>query len=279
MKPALKIEQLSLSIRTEDGLSQILDRVDLAVAPGSVQGLAGESGSGKSITALTVIGLEPPRSEVEGHIWLGDQDLLKITGSDLNAIRGQRIGTVFQDPSTSLHPQLTIGRQLTDHVRCHLKLSKNAALDRAAHGLDQVGVQGGRAVLDRYPHEFSGGQRQRIAIAIALACDPTVLIADEPTTALDVTVQAGVLRLIRELVDALGLAVLFITHDLGVMSAVADRVAIMRHGQVVEEGPRRQVFTDPAHTYTRQLLAALPGSKDGPASREDLARLAPGGVA
>ncbi|MCL1898685.1 MAG: ABC transporter ATP-binding protein [Micrococcales bacterium] len=276
MTAALRIEKLTLGIQTEDGVTPILDNVDLEVARGSVQGLAGESGSGKSITALTVVGLEPPKSQVSGHVWLGDQDLLSITGSDLNAIRGQQIGMVFQDPSTSLHPQLSIGRQLTDHVRYHLKVSKSEAQDRAVKALDRVGVTGGRATLGRYPHEFSGGQRQRIAIAIALACDPTVLIADEPTTALDVTVQAGVLALIRELVEALGLAVLFITHDLGVMSAVADRVAIMRHGQVVEEGPRQQVFTQPAHAYTRQLLAALPGAKGGLETRADLARLAGG---
>jgi ABC-type dipeptide/oligopeptide/nickel transport system ATPase component len=251
--------------------------VSLEVQRGQVQGLAGESGSGKTITGLTVIGLEPNRSEISGHIWLDGQDLLKLTGSALNAVRGAKVGMVFQDPSTSLHPQLTVGSQLTDHVRYHLKVSKDEARDRAVQALDRVGVQGGRATLARYPHEFSGGQRQRIAIAIALACDPAVLIADEPTTALDVTVQAGVLTLIRSLVDSLGLAVLFITHDLGVMSAVADRVAIMRHGQIVENGLREQVFTAPTHAYTRELLASLPGAKGGLESRADLARMFPDG--
>ncbi|MDR2373341.1 MAG: ABC transporter ATP-binding protein [Bifidobacteriaceae bacterium] len=276
--PALRIESLSLGIRGEDGLTPILDQVSLDVGRGEVQGLAGESGSGKTITGLTVIGLEPAKSEVTGHIWMDGDDLLKITGSALNAVRGSRVGMVFQDPGTSLHPQLKVGAQLTDHVRYHLKVGKGEALDRAAAALDRVGVGGGRDTLSRYPHEFSGGQRQRIAIAIALACDPAVLIADEPTTALDVTVQAGVLALIRSLVDSLGLAVLFITHDLGVMSAVADRVAIMRHGRIVENGDRRQVFTAPAHAYTRELLASLPGAAGGLRSREDLARIDPFGA-
>jgi ABC-type dipeptide/oligopeptide/nickel transport system ATPase component len=275
MRPVLSIEDLSLGIRGEDGLTPILDKVSLEVERGQVQGLAGESGSGKTITGLTVIGLEPPKAEVSGHIWMGGEDLLQIKGSSLNAIRGARVGMVFQDPSTSLHPQLTVGAQLTDHVRFHLKVSRSKAADQAVEALDRVGVTGGRATLDRYPHEFSGGQRQRIAIAIALACDPAVLIADEPTTALDVTVQAGVLALIRSLVDSLGLAVLFITHDLGVMSAVADDVAIMRHGRIVENGPRQQVFTAPRHAYTRELLASLPGARGGLQSRADLARTVP----
>ncbi|MDR2453213.1 MAG: ABC transporter ATP-binding protein [Bifidobacteriaceae bacterium] len=275
MTAVLRIESLSLGIRGEDGVTPILDQVSLEVGRGEVQGLAGESGSGKTITGLAVIGLEPAKSELTGHIWLDGDDLLKITGSALNAVRGRRVGMVFQDPGTSLHPQLTVGSQLTDHVRYHLKVGKGEALDRATAALERVGVGGGRATLGRYPHEFSGGQRQRIAIAIALACDPAVLIADEPTTALDVTVQAGVLALIRELVDSLGLAVLFITHDLGVMSAVADRVAVMRRGRIVENGPRQQVFTAPAHPYTRELLASLPGAAGGLRSREDLARIDP----
>ncbi|MDR2377985.1 MAG: ABC transporter ATP-binding protein [Bifidobacteriaceae bacterium] len=277
MTPGLRIDSLSLSIRGEDGLTPILDRVSLQVGRGEVQGLAGESGSGKTITGLTVIGLEPPRAEVTGRIWLDGEDLMAITGRSLNAIRGRRVGMVFQDPTTSLHPQLTVGAQLTDHVRYHLGVSRAEALERAQTALDRVGVAGGRETLRRYPHEFSGGQRQRIAIAIALACEPAVLIADEPTTALDVTVQAGVLALIRSLVDSLGLAVLFITHDLGVMSAVADRVAIMRRGRIVENGERAQVFTAPAHPYTRELLASLPGATGGLRSRADLAGIDPFG--
>jgi ABC-type dipeptide/oligopeptide/nickel transport system ATPase component len=269
----LKIEGLTLGIRTEDGVTPILRGVDLAVEAGMVQGLAGESGSGKTITGMTVIGLEPEQSVTGGKIWLGDTDLLTLRGTQLNRIRGRLVGTVFQDPSTSLHPQFTIGSQLTDHVRHHLSLSKRDARGLAVETLERVGITGGAAVLSRYPHEFSGGQRQRIAIATALICSPELLIADEPTTALDVTVQAGVLALIRELVDSLGLAVLFITHDLGVMSAIADRVAIMRGGEVLENGDRAQVLTQPGHEYTRSLLAALPGAKGGLQSREDLANI------
>lgn len=273
MSTVLRIDNLTLDIRGTDQVTPILRGVNLAVEAGTVQGLAGESGSGKSITGLTVIGLEPPTAITSGTVWLGETELMSITGSRLNAIRGRRIGMVFQDPSTSLHPQLTIGSQLTDHLRYHLRLSKAEARERAAESLSRVGIQGGTPVLERYPHEFSGGQRQRIAIAIALACSPDLLIADEPTTALDVTVQAGVLALVRQLVDDLGLAVLFITHDLGVMSSIADRVAIMRNGEVVEEGSRGQIFNDPQHPYTRSLLASLPGAKGGLQTREDLAAI------
>ena len=347
MSTGLRIDNLTLSIRGPDGPTPILRGVNLKVEAGMVQGLAGESGSGKTMTGLAITGLEPNNAECGGHIWFGDLehgdgsdvspyqyairtpdqaslvglqhrqeetlkrgnrppvstghvghrdgsdvppsqiallttnpasqvgpvDLLGLTGRRLNAIRGRRIGMVFQDPTASLHPQLTVGAQLTDHMRRHLKLSHREAKERACDGLNRVGITGGSTDLARYPHEFSGGQRQRIAIAIALACDPDVLIADEPTTALDVTVQAGILALIRDLVDSLGLAVLFITHDLGVMSAIADRVAVMRYGEVVEDGPREQVFLEPAHAYTRSLLASLPGAAGGLTTRDDLAKL------
>ncbi|MDR1212655.1 MAG: ABC transporter ATP-binding protein [Propionibacteriaceae bacterium] len=269
----VRIEQLTLDIPVEDDVNHILRGIDLTFGSGEIQGLAGESGSGKTMTGLAMIGLEPPNARLSGQIWLNDLDLAQLRGRTLNAIRGRRVGTVFQDPSTSLHPQLTVGSQLTDHVRHHLKVSKAEARQRAVAALDRVGVPEPSRALSRYPHEFSGGQRQRVAIAIALACSPEVLIADEPTTALDVTVQAGVLRLIRSLVDDLGLAVLFITHDLGVMSAVADRVAVMRQGQIVEHGPRAEIMTRPQHPYTQALLAALPGARGGLNSRADLARL------
>jgi ABC-type dipeptide/oligopeptide/nickel transport system ATPase component len=271
--PILNVQDLHLDIVTDQGVKPILNSVTFHIEPGVIQGLAGESGSGKTMTGLAIMGLEPPAARVSGRIWLGDTDLAALRGRALNALRGLRLAMVFQDPSTSLHPQLTVGRQLTDHVRHHLKASKSEARARAVEALDRVGIPAPRQALIRYPHEFSGGQRQRIAIAIALACGPELLIADEVTTALDVTVQAGVLRLIRQLADELGLAVLFITHDLGVMSAVADRVAIMRYGEIVEAGDRRSVFKEPQHDYTKALLAALPGAEGGLASRADLARL------
>jgi ABC-type dipeptide/oligopeptide/nickel transport system ATPase component len=256
---ALDIRGLTLELPSAGGHSPILRGVDLALQPGRIHGLAGESGSGKTMTGLAVLGLLPPGARTGGQILLDDTDLLALTPSRLNTIRGRRVGMVFQDPSSSLHPMLSVGRQLTDHVRHHLDLDRKAARARAADLLAQVRIPNPGEALDRYPHQFSGGMRQRIAIAIAVACDPKVLIADEPTTALDVTVQAGVLRLLRRLCDELDLAILLVTHDLGVMSALADHVSVMRDGLVVETGERARVLTDPQHPYTRSLLDALPG--------------------
>ncbi|MEU9834202.1 ABC transporter ATP-binding protein [Streptosporangium sp. NPDC048047] len=241
------------------GGREILRGVDLELRAGRVHGLAGESGSGKTMTGLAVLGLLPHGARVSGRIALGGRDLLAMTPRQLNAVRGGEVAMVFQDPATSLHPMLTIGRQLTEHMRHHLRLDRRQARARAAELLRQVRIPGVEEALGRYPHQFSGGMRQRIAIAVALACSPKVLIADEPTTALDVTVQAGILRLLRGLCDDLDLAVLLVTHDLGVMSAVADEVSVMRDGVVVETGPRAQVLRDPAHPYTRALLDSLPG--------------------
>ncbi|WP_248961322.1 ABC transporter ATP-binding protein [Sphaerisporangium perillae] len=261
--PVLSVEGLTVSI----GEHEILRGVDLVLTPGRVHGLAGESGSGKTMTGLAALGLLPHGARAGGRILLDGRDLLALSQRDLNAIRGREIAMVFQDPATSLHPMLTIGRQLTEHMRHHLRLGKAEARARAIGLLGQVRIPGPAAAIDRYPHQFSGGMRQRIAIAIALACGPKVLIADEPTTALDVTVQAGVLRLLRSLCDDLGLAVLLVTHDLGVMSAVADEVSVMREGLVLETGPRGRVLREPEHPYTRALLDALP--REGSATPTD----------
>jgi peptide/nickel transport system ATP-binding protein len=266
---ALQIRDLTLRI----GDSEILRGVDLELEAGRIQGLAGESGSGKTMTGLAVMGLLPPRAQVGGSITFGGRDLLALAPRERNALRGTEIAMVFQDPSTSLHPMLSVGAQLTDHLRHHMRLDRNAARARAAELLERVRIPDPSGALRRFPHQFSGGQRQRIAIAIALACSPAVLIADEPTTALDVTVQAGVLHLLRDLARDMGLAVLLVTHDLGVMSAVADRVAVMRDGEVVEDGERRQVFTAPAHPYTASLLASLPGAAGGVRSLDDVRAL------
>jgi peptide/nickel transport system ATP-binding protein len=251
---ALSVEDLRVSI----GEQEILRGVDIALAPGRVHGLAGESGSGKTMTGLAALGLLPHGSRTAGRVTLGGRNLLDLPQRELNKVRGREIAMVFQDPATSLHPMLTIGRQLTEHMRHHLGLGRAEARGRAIDLLGQVRIPGPAAAVDRYPHQFSGGMRQRVAIAIALACGPKVLIADEPTTALDVTVQAGVLRLLRGLCDDLGLAVLLVTHDLGVMSAVADDVSVMKDGLVVETGPRGRVLREPDHPYTRALLDALP---------------------
>ncbi|GII62720.1 hypothetical protein Skr01_28050 [Sphaerisporangium krabiense] len=250
----LRVEGLTVGI----GPHEILRGVDLALAPGRVHGLAGESGSGKTMTGLAALGLLPHGARASGRILLEGRDLLGLRPRELNAVRGREIAMVFQDPATSLHPMLSIGRQLTEHMRHHLGIGKAEARARAVDLLGQVRIPGPAAAVDRYPHQFSGGMRQRVAIAVALACGPKILIADEPTTALDVTVQAGILRLLRGLCDDLGLAVLLVTHDLGVMSAVADDVSVMKDGLVVETGPRGRVLREPEHPYTRALLDALP---------------------
>ncbi|WP_433226335.1 ABC transporter ATP-binding protein [Microtetraspora malaysiensis] len=250
----LAIEGLTVAI----GGKEILRGVDLTLEPGRVHGLAGESGSGKTMTGLAVLGLLPHGARVSGRIALAGRDLLSLPPKQLNAVRGAEVAMVFQDPATSLHPMLTVGRQLTEHMRYHLRLSRGEARERAIDLMRKVRIPGPEEAIGRYPHQFSGGMRQRIAIAVALACAPKVLIADEPTTALDVTVQAGILRLLRGLCDDLGLAVLLVTHDLGVMSAVADEVSVMKDGLMVETGPRGQVLVEPRHAYTRALLESLP---------------------
>jgi ABC-type dipeptide/oligopeptide/nickel transport system ATPase component len=265
---ALKITDLHIDIHTRAGTHPIVDGISLTLEKGRIHGLAGESGSGKTMTALAILGLLPETMTSSGSSILsdargnqsGDLELVTASRQVLGGIRGRRIAMVFQDPSMSLHPQIAVGKQLTDHMRYHLKLNKRDARDRAISLLERVSVPDPEGALKKFPHQFSGGQRQRIAIAVALACDPDVLLADEPTTALDVTVQAGVLQLLRDLVDDIGLSVLLVTHDLGVMSAVADDVTIMRAGVVVESAPRQQLFTAPRHEYTKALLAAMPGS-------------------
>ena len=253
---ALSIRDLTIDIGRP-----LVHGISLDLEAGRIQGLAGESGSGKTLTSLAVLGLLPRQARTGGSITLAGQELVGMRRRALNRIRGKRIAMIFQDPSASLHPQLPVGRQLTDHMRVHLGLRGAAARARAIELLETVQVPNPDAALARYPHQFSGGQRQRIAIACALACDPEVLLADEPTTALDVTVQAGILRLLRDLAIERNLAVLLVTHDLGVMSAIADDVAVMKNGRIVERADRATLFRDPQHEYTRTLLAALPGSK------------------
>jgi oligopeptide/dipeptide ABC transporter ATP-binding protein len=254
----LEVEGLRVRLPTPTGLATVVDGVDYQVEQAQVFGVAGESGSGKTMSMLALLGLLPPGSVVEGSAKFDGKDLLRLRSRELRSVSGREIGMVFQDPMTSLHPMLSLGRQLTDHVRRHLGLDRNAAMRRAEELLEDVRIPDPASALRAYPHQFSGGMRQRIAIAIALACGPQLLIADEPTTALDVTVQAGILRLLDRLRREHDLSVILITHDLAVMSSLADSVSIFYAGRVVESGPRAAVLRHPRHPYTRALLDALP---------------------
>ncbi|MDF2442441.1 MAG: peptide/nickel transport system ATP-binding protein, partial [Subtercola sp.] len=266
----LSLRGLTLELGTKGNVTQILRGIDLDIPAGSITGLAGESGSGKTMTGLAICGLQPAGSRLGGTIsYTGPRgsapNLLALRPRAMNALRGREIAMIFQDPTASLHPMITIEAQLTDGMRHHLHVSRSEARSRAVALLSRVRVPDPETALRKYPHQFSGGQLQRIAIAIALASEPSVLIADEPTTALDVTVQAGILRLLRELCDTLDLAILLVTHDLGVMSALADTVTVMRHGEVVEHGSRYQVIREPQSDYTKSLIDALPHPPEPPA--------------
>jgi peptide/nickel transport system ATP-binding protein len=259
----LSIRGLTLELGPAKDPKRILRGIDLDIPAGSITGLAGESGSGKTMTGLAVIGLQPAGSRLGGTISYDGprgrvENLLSLRPTAMNRLRGRDLAMIFQDPTASLHPMITIERQLTDGMRHHLRVSAAEARERAVALLERVKVPDPATALKKYPHQFSGGQLQRISIAIALSAEPSVLIADEPTTALDVTVQAGILRLLRELCDSLDLAILLVTHDLGVMSALADTVTVMRYGEVVEHGTRYQVIREPKSDYTRSLIDALP---------------------
>jgi oligopeptide/dipeptide ABC transporter ATP-binding protein len=262
----LEVSGLRVSLRTGAGLTRIVDGVDYGVEAGEVFGVAGESGSGKTISMLALLGLLPPGAVVEGRAMFEGRDLLRLPRRELRRVSGRDVGLVFQDPLTSLHPMLSAGRQLTEHVRRQLGYDRRRARLRAIELLEQVRIADPENAQRAYPHQFSGGMRQRIAIAVALACGPKLLIADEPTTALDVTVQAGILRLLDRLRRENDLSVVLITHDLGVLSALADRVSIFYAGRVIESGRRETVLQHPRHPYTRALLDALPHpeSRDAP---------------
>ena len=252
----------------------VVDGIDYEVQLGQVFGIAGESGSGKTISVMALLGLLPDGAVVDGTAKFEGRDLLQLDRRELRDVRGSQIAMVFQDPLTSLHPMMTIERQLTEHVRFHLGLDGAHARARAIELLEEVRIPDPMGALGAFPHQFSGGMRQRIAIAIALACGPRILIADEPTTALDVTVQAGILRLLDRLRRQSGLSVIMITHDLGVMSSIADQLTVMYAGRVVESGSAAEVLARPRHPYTGGLLAALPH----PEAAEDTALISiPGG--
>ena len=250
----LSVENLSLSIRGKP----ILKEVDFRLEPGRITGLVGESGSGKSLTALSIMQLLPSGSRATGSIRFNGQELLDAGEETMCALRGDDIGMVFQEPMTALNPLKTIGEQVAEGIRIHAGASDREAQERAAAILDRVGLPRERFPLSRFPHELSGGQRQRVVIAMACAMRPKLLIADEPTTALDVTIQAQIMALLRKLQEDLGLAILLITHDLGMVAEMCSTVAVMYAGRIVETGPTADVFAIPRHPYTAGLLASSP---------------------
>ncbi|TPE46552.1 ABC transporter ATP-binding protein [Amaricoccus solimangrovi] len=260
-EPVLDVADLRTVFRTRDGGVYAVNGVSFSIAPGEVLGVVGESGSGKSVTMMSLMGLlpSPPAEVTGGRVLYQGRDVRTMRKAELRRIRGGEIGFVFQDPMTSLNPVFTVGFQLMEPLRAHLRLSKAKARARAAELLRLVGIPDPEARLDDYPHQFSGGMRQRVMIAMALSCDPKVLIADEPTTALDVTIQAQIVELMRDLRAKLGTGIIWITHDLDLVAEIADRVMVMYAGQVVEHGPVGALFADPQHPYTRALLATRPG--------------------
>ncbi len=264
MNMLLDIEQLSTEIRTEQETLTVVDNVSLQISAGETLGLVGESGSGKSMTALSIAGLLPqPDSYIAaGRLLFEGRDLRKLPKTDMAALRGKRIGMIFQDPMTALNPVHRIGRQVAEVLQIHQHYAKNShALEaRVLELLRAVGIPNPEQRRDSYPHELSGGMRQRVMIAIALACEPVLLIADEPTTALDVTIQAQILHLIKSLQTQYGMALLFITHDLALVSQISDRIAVMYAGQIVETATTQTLFKSPSHPYTRALLASTPGA-------------------
>jgi len=259
--PILDVSGLKTVFTTRSGEVHAVNSVSFDLAPGELLGVVGESGSGKSVTMMSLIGLLPsPPAEIRGGTAMFDgRDMLAMSQDELRQIRGSRIGFVFQDPMTSLNPVFSVGFQLMEPLRVHMNMNRAQARARAVELLELVGIPDAESRLDNFPHQFSGGMRQRVMIAIALACDPQILIADEPTTALDVTIQAQILELVKELRQKLGMAIIWITHDLGVIAGIADRVMVMYGGQVVEQAPVRELFSNPLHPYTRALLETLPG--------------------
>ncbi len=256
----LSVRNLTVTLMTGSGPADAVRNLSFDIERGQILGIAGESGSGKTMTALSVMGLLPYKGKASGSINFDGQELVGFKPRDFRRIRGKDVAMIFQDPMTSLHPMLTIETQLTEHLRHHRKVSKSEARTRALELLDTVKIPDPKTALKAHPSQFSGGMRQRIAIAMALACQPKLLIADEPTTALDVTVQAGILKLLDELRKSQNLSVIVITHDLGVLSALTDRIMIMYAGAEVESGLTSQVLTRPRHPYTRGLIDALPDS-------------------
>ncbi|GGJ62376.1 ABC transporter ATP-binding protein [Glutamicibacter ardleyensis] len=254
----LRIEDLNIDFVTDAGAVPAVRGVDLSVKPGEILAIVGESGSGKSVTARTALGILAENGASHGAVYLKGKNMLTLHGSALRAARGRDVSMIFQEPSTALNPVYTVGWQIMEGIRAHTKVSKKEAKARAIEAMRQVGIPDPEQRVDYYPHQFSGGQKQRVVIASALALKPALIVADEPTTALDVTVQAEILALLRNLRDELGTAIVIITHNMGVVADIADRVIVMNHGQVVEQAPAVELFENPQDDYTKSLLAAVP---------------------
>ncbi len=258
MSPILTVRDLQVSFRTDDGVVHAVDGVSFEVSPGEVVAVVGESGSGKSVTAQTLLGLtRAPNAKITGSVMFQGTDLVELPDDQFRSVRGEHIAMVFQDPMTSLNPVYRVGDQIAEMIRAHREVSKSEALSRAVELLRSVGIPNPERRVRDYPHEFSGGMRQRVMIAMALALDPELLIADEPTTALDVTIQAQILRLLENLNRDRNLSVVLITHDLGVVAEMADRVVVMYGGQIVEDATLDEIFYNPQHPYTWGLLGSI----------------------
>lgn len=259
-EPLLSVRDLKTYFYTEEGVMPSVDGVSFDLAPGETLAIVGESGCGKSVTSLSIMGLvqTPPGKIVNGEILYQGQDLLKKSKKEMRAIRGNEISMIFQEPMTSLNPVFTVGQQIMESFRIHQDLNKKQAREKTIEMIRLVGIPAPEKVVDEYPHELSGGMRQRIMIAMALACNPKVLIADEPTTALDVTIQAQIIRLMCRLKEETGTAIILITHDLGVVAQIAQNAMVMYAGQAVEYAPVRSIYKDPLHPYTQGLLKSIP---------------------
>ena len=278
MTPLLDVRHLSTQFQTRGGVVRAVDDVSWDVRPGETVALVGESGCGKSVSALSVMRLvsQPAGRIVAGEIWFKGKDLLRLSEEEMRRVRGREIAMVFQEPMTSLNPVLTVGRQLTEGLEIHLGADSARARVRAEELLQMVGIPDAARRLAQYPHQFSGGMRQRMMIAMALACEPALVLADEPTTALDVTIQAQILELMKSLSRRLGVAMLIITHNLGVVARYADRVNVMYAGRVIEQGTARQLYARPRHPYTLGLLRSVPRLDPIDGQPPDLSRLPSG---
>jgi peptide/nickel transport system ATP-binding protein len=260
---ALEVRDLTVSFPTSNGSVEVVSHLDLDLEPGGALGIVGESGSGKSLTSLAIMGLLPPRATCTGTVRLGDDELTAMSEAQLRRVRGDRVAMIFQDPLSSLNPYYTVGAQIEEAYRSHRRgVTRRQARSVAVEAMERVHIKDAGRRVDHYPHQFSGGMRQRVMIAMALATEPELLIADEPTTALDVTVQAQILALLQEIRRETGTSLVLITHDLAVVSEVTDHLVVMRAGECVERGPVEAIFSDPQHPYTQGLLDAVPRIDD-----------------